>query len=159
MRKMWEQKLNLNHKWFVWFDDDTRIIKPHWFTKALQKINSTENIAYVGQPWASPSSKGQEEFIKQATWYKNKPFKIINNRHFAVFAQGSYWWIRKDIILALDWPDPRLEHNGGDILLGEAIHQNDIKFHHFPKHCFGVQPNCAERRGINQVPPGWAPEK
>ncbi len=156
MRKMWQDKLNLNHKWFVWFDDDTKIIDPDWFNKTINQINhfEKEDISYVGQLWISPYLQGQEDFIKESSWYREKPLRIINGFPSSRFAQGAYWWIRKDVVVALDWPDSRLEHNGGDSLLGEAIYQNDIPFHKLPKGCFGVKPNRAVRRGLDQIPAG-----
>jgi hypothetical protein len=51
----------------------------------------------------------------------------------------------------LDWPDPRLNHNGGDTLLGEAIRQQQL-----PRHAFhyGVKINKYKRRGFREKPAG-----
>ena len=67
------------------------------------------------------------------------------------FMTGGYVWLRTDIMRQLDWPDERLNHNGGDTLLGEAIRQQGLPRHHFD---YGVAVNKAKRRGLSERPAG-----
>jgi len=155
MRRMFSKLTN--QKWVVWFDDDSRLELQDngtkWFDQMREYIEAreNENICYVGQPWFVDYLPGQMEFIKQSSWYKGLPPKMRGTRPIVEFAQGSYWWLRRDVQELLDWPDPRLEHNGGDTLLGEAVRQQGLPFHKFWK---GIRPNGAKRRGFHQRPAG-----
>jgi hypothetical protein len=146
-------------KWLVWFDDDAHITSPGWWrdTTTWLEERAKENICYAGQCWFIHWKAGQGQFIKRAPWYKGLPFKMVGGRRKqsgVEFAQGSYWWLRRDIMLELDWPDPRIKHNGGDTMLGEAIRQQGLPFHKLPWSCFGVKTNDAPRRGHHEAPAG-----
>jgi hypothetical protein len=153
MRRMFS-KLTPEIEWVVWFDDDVRIDgTPNWFKLMTGYIEEkrSENICYVGQPWFVDYLPGQFEFIQASKWYRGVGPKVINGRARVEFAQGSYWWLRTDVQQKLDWPDLRLEHNGGDTLLGEAVRQQELPFHKFWK---GIKPNDSRRRGFHQKPAG-----
>ena len=117
----------------------------------------SENIAYVGQPWFVHNLPGQLEFIQQASWYKGLPPQMCPTKKKGVmrpgiwFAQGAYWLLRTDVLRLLHWPDPRLKHNGGDTLLGEAVRQQGLPFH---RRHYGVVINNAPRRGYHEAPAG-----
>ncbi len=144
--------LGTTNNWWLWLDDDVKFLSPDWFRAALKYIDSkrAENICYVGEPWFVPYLPGQLEFIKASTWYKGLP-PLTKARPVIEFAQGSFWWLRADVAKEIGWPDPRLEHNGGDTLLGEAIRQQGLPFHKF--HAW-VKPNAAPRRGLSERPAG-----
>jgi hypothetical protein len=146
-------------EWLVWFDDDSYVIKPDWWSKTCDylKIHRQEDICYVGQRWYVHHLPGQEDFIRQARWYKSVPWEQCPTRSPKIlrpgisFAQGSYWWLRSDVRNQLNWPDSRLVHNGGDTLLGEAVRQQKLPLHDFS---YGVKLNAAKRRGRNDRPAG-----
>lgn len=152
MRHMFEE-LGDETKWIVWFDDDARMEDLRWFDLMVGYIEArqSENICYVGQPWFVDYLPGQLAFIQAAKWYKGVSPTMRGRKMIIEFAQGSYWWLRRDVQKELDWPDPRLEHNGGDTLLGEAIRQQGLPFHKFWK---GIKPNDSPRRGFHQRPAG-----
>jgi len=153
MRRMFS-KLTPEIEWIVWFDDDVRIDgTPNWFKLMTAYIEEKqrENVCYVGQPWYVDYLPGQLEFIQASKWYQGVGPKVISGRARVEFAQGSYWWLRADVRQKLDWPDLRLEHNGGDTLLGEAVRQQGLPFHKFWK---GIKPNDSRRRGFHQKPAG-----
>jgi len=148
-------------KWLVWFDDDAHIEGEygHWWihTTGWIKEREPKNVCYTGQCWFIDWKAGQEQFIREAPWYKGLPAKMVGNkrkRPGIEFAQGSYWWLRRDVMQQLDWPDPRLKHNGGDTMLGEAVRQQGLPFHKLPWDCFGVKTNDAPRRGHHEAPAG-----
>ena len=140
-------------KWFVWFDDDSHVIKDDWWEKTTNFLaeHEKENVCYVGQTWLWHWRPGQWDFVTRAKWYKNKPPELIKGRPGIKFATGAYWWLRTDVVKLLDWPDERLSHNGGDTLLGEAIRQNGLPRHNFS---YGVKVNDARRRGRSDKPAG-----
>ena len=154
MRKLFNLiATNTDSEWVVWFDDDSHITKPDWLQQTLNFIESKrrENICYVGQKWFVHHLPGQEAFIQQSKWYKGRPSELIKGRPGVWFATGSYWWLRADVLHQLDWPDERLSMNGGDTLLGEAVRQQGLPFHHFD---YGVKVNDAKRRGFSEKPAG-----
>ena len=161
MRDMFEadKQLDPQPEWFIWFDDDSYVTHADWWPKTLEYIQQhrAENICYMGQSWYVHHLPGQFEFIEAADWYTGVPWELCPTKTPRVrkpgvsFAQGAYWWLRRDIREKINWPDPRLVHNGGDTLLGEAIRQQSLPFHKFH---YGVKLNDAQRRGRNDKPAG-----
>lgn len=151
MRQMLSQKID--EPWIVWFDDDAHVVLPDWLTIMQRLIteSASQNVCYIGkQEWA-PMLPGQWDFIRSAKWFAGKEPYRLNGQPGFKFAQGSYWWLRTDVLHLLDWPDPRLNHNGGDTMLGEAIRQAGLPLH----ACrYGVQVNDAPRRGLSEAPAG-----
>lgn len=144
--------------WIIWFDDDSHIVATDWWRKTRRFIErkKKEDICYVGQPWYVHYLEGQWDFVKQSTWFKRLPPKNYPTRGRRKqpgvrFAQGAYWWLRTKTMKSLNWPDPRLNHNGGDTLLGEAIRQRGLPFHEFS---YGVKINDGKRRGFRESPAG-----
>lgn len=139
--------------WWIWFDDDSHIVKADWWSQMTTFIERRrrENVCYIGQKWFVHHLPGQWDFITKATWYRGKPPDIIKGKPGVYFATGGYWWLRADVQLMLDWPDVRLNHNGGDTLLGEAIRQNGLPLHNCD---YGVKVNDGVRRGFSEAPAG-----
>ncbi len=144
-------------KWVVWMDDDSYIDNPEWFPRMAQYIEDHPEAVYIGKSWYVHHLSGQQEFIAASKWFKGVPWEQCPTKKPGVtqpgvsFAQGSYWWLQTDVLRQLDWPDERLNHNGGDTLLGEAIRQQGMPFH---KCDFGVKLNAAPRRGFHEAPAG-----
>lgn len=156
MRIMFEKTWPPESKWVVWFDDDSYIDRDDWWNRTVEYIKTHPSACYIGQPWYVHHLAGQWEFIEKAEWFKGMkpeqcPTKKGKKKPGITFAQGAYWWLRTDVLKSLDWPDPRLNHNGGDTLLGEAIRQQGLPFHKFH---YGVQINKAKRRGFHEKPAG-----
>jgi len=86
--------------------------------------------------------------MTQADWYGKR---IIRGTGIA-FIRGSYWWLKTKILRHLDWPDPRLQHNGGDTALSEAIWQLRKPQHSF---FYGIVKELAPRRGRSEKPAGF----
>jgi len=161
MRKLFHEDAPPDTPWIIWLDDDSYISLPDWWDKTLEFIESkkSENICYLGQQWYVHHLRGQWDFISKATWFKGRQPEMCPTRKRTVkkpgitFAQGAYWWLRTDVMKQIDWPDPRLSHNGGDTLLGEAVRQQGLPFHKFH---YGMAVNKAKRRGLSERPAGSA---
>jgi GT2 family glycosyltransferase len=153
MYKMFAAVKAGDYDWVCWFDDDAHIVAVDWYPKLVEylKLKAKENICYMGQSWFLHYKTGQAEFVAASKWYKGRALEIIKKRPAVTFAQGSYWLLRTDVLRQLDWPDERLNHNGGDTLLGEAVRQQNLPFH---KNHYGVRPNDARRRGYQEPPAG-----
>jgi len=65
------------------------------------------------------------------------------------FTLGGAWIVENEVIQKLNWPDPGLQHNGGDVALGAALRQNGYTFKHLR---FCDQQNV-KRRGFTQPHP------
>lgn len=152
MRKMFSEEIP--EPWVVWFDDDSWIVANDWFPRleAYVKRKAFENLCCFGERWTTPYFPGEWEFITQSWWYQGKPpLERPGKKPGYEFITGSYWWLRTDILRMLDWPDPRLNHNGGDTLLSEALRQIGLPVH----PCrYGIKANDAPRRGYHEAPPG-----
>ncbi|KKN24121.1 hypothetical protein LCGC14_0898100 [marine sediment metagenome] len=159
MRKMLHETHKPTTPWIVWFDDDSHVVQPDWWSKTRKYIEEkeSESIVYFGERWYVHHLPGQPEFIKKASWYAGRAWELCPTRKKGVrkpgitFATGAYWWLRTDVMKRLDWPDMRLRHNGGDTLLGEAVRQSGLPFHNFH---YGVKVNDALRRGYHEKPAG-----
>jgi hypothetical protein len=160
MREMFHDA-GVRSPWLLWFDDDTYVSSGAWFSKTKHFIETKEkageNPCYIGQPFFIHYEDGEVDTVQSAEWYTGKPIEQLPTRNKRVkrpgvtFAQGAYWWLRTDVMQQLNWPDPRLVHNGGDHLLGQAIRQQGLPFH---KWHFGVKINDAKRRGRSDTPLG-----
>lgn len=143
--------------WIVWFDDDSYIENGDWWSRTRTYLEKRTDVCYMGQPWYVHHLPGQWAFIQKATWFKGKPSELCPTKKKGVcipgitFAQGAYWWLKTDLRNQIDWPDPRLSHNGGDTLLGEAVRQQGKSL---TKYYHGVVINKAKRRGISERPAG-----
>lgn len=94
----------------------------------------------------------QWDWIKQARWYTNRPHKQDRSKKPPMdkidFCTGGWWLTTMESIRALDWPDPRLMHRGGDIMMGEAMHQQGFGVLQATQ---GVRPSDAQHRGYNET--------
>lgn len=155
MRLMFEGFKNKRYEeeWAIWFDDDSYIQEHDWLVRSMQYVEAkqVENPRYMGQRWSVNWNPGQQEFIKASSWYRGLTPELIKGRPGVGFCQGAYWWLHSDLIRQLDWPDARLNHNGGDTMLGEAVRQQGLKIH---PYYYGVCINDGERRGYREAPAG-----
>lgn len=157
MREMFHLRWKPESDWVVWFDDDSYINKGDWWNKTVAHLKDNPTIAYMGEQWYVHHLPGQWDFITKASWYNGCTPEMCPTRRKGkkkpgvTFAQGAYWWLRTDLMKELDWPDPRLNHNGGDTLLGEAARQQGIRVNKFS---YGVLVNKHKRRGFHEKPAG-----
>lgn len=141
--------------WVIWADDDTWINEPSsaWFSVMADCLRQPR-ACYIGETWWIPYMTGQTDFIKTRSWYTGVPFETHKGQPGVHFNTGGFVAVHTDLLLDLDWPDRALLHNGGDVLLGEAVRQKGRERIAFPtKHC-GVMVNNASRRGYSERPVG-----
>jgi hypothetical protein len=154
MRKMFER---VGTPWVVWFDDDSYVITPGWLTKLFQlAVRLKQPIGVFGKKYSFDLHEGQLEWIQDAPWFTGQPPLIAfdSRRLIASFITGGFQLIRTAVIRKLDWPDPRLDHNGGDVMFGEACRQNGILCWDTLPEQYGIVISGAERRGFVQRPVG-----
>lgn len=163
MRRLFRY-LPIRTDWTLWFDDDSYITKDDWLQRlsiAVADGLPQKHVIY-GKPYIWHLKPGEREFIESAPWYRGVPIQTyhhrcangkVKERDRINFVTGGFWALKTDVIYELDWPDPRLVHNGGDTKLCEALRQHGYKMHNFT---YGVEINKHDRRGYSEPPAGAA---
>jgi len=136
MRDMfWDDQAPINTNYVVWFDDDTWIASPDWITSLCKTIVDNHNYNYrlygtkMYHDLSIYRQYNPDRWFKAADWYKGKHFRQRGsasetpNGSVIDFAVGWCWAMATEAIRAANIPDVRLHHNGGDITIGEQIHQ------------------------------------
>lgn len=164
MREMF-RKVQSEFVW--WFDDDSYILEntalDRWLAAAEQAPKSTVmwgQMAYCDSAMGfAPNLPDVVAFVRSASWYRGLPppsWKPGGKGQFNfeekgtgdgqwVFLLGGCWLIRTSTIRALDWPDQRLQKEGDDVFLGEAIRQHGWTSMNIGAD--GVEVDCEPRRG------------
>lgn len=138
--------------WITWFDDDTLITAPDsWLNRTAEFIIANPDVALFGKEQFKHHLSGMEAWIAQSSWYNGRAFQQTYGACGIRYVQGCYWWLKTAILAQLDWPDQRLNHNGGDTLLSEAIWQQQFQQAEF---FYGIDGDIADRRGHVERPAG-----
>lgn len=137
--------------WVIWFDDDSHVCDDNWLPDTARFL-AAEQHDCIGKPYFMCLKPGQLRWIAEATWYRGRPQRMHKGlTPKSNFVTGGYWLIRSEILRELDWPDRRLQNNGGDVMLGEALHQHGYSI---SKFWSGVEISDHPRRGASQNHPG-----
>ena len=140
----------------VWFDDDS-FVEQGWWQALLPVMH--QKIDYIGKLYVLPVFRGQDEMFRAMPWYKGRPFFMHEGRPSVVFVTGGFLTVRSACLQQCNWPDldfafrgERLNHNGGDVMLGQIAYQSDWSRAHHEEHIHinvdmnGQHP--APRRGV-----------
>lgn len=173
MREMfWDPEHPIDTKYVLWFDDDSHVVHPQWLpllTKAIIANHAGgarlygvkyihDLLAYKRQGFAP------EKWFRAASWWKNQPMhqskgtRESPNGSEIVFASGGFVALATEAIRLGDIPDVRLNHNGGDITIGEQVHQAGFRIFDFCRGKTPVRYSDAMRRGFREAFP-WAETK
>lgn len=151
MRKMLYDEPAAATEWTAWFDDDSSINDASWLPQLDNYVRCNAAVGMIGKQYFYHLKPGQVDWIKQAKWYTGKPMPLRKGIPKSDFMTGGYWLIKTEHLKTLNWPDPRLGHNSGDVNLGAACYQNNIALGQFYN---GVTISGAPRRGISEKHPG-----
>jgi len=133
----------------LWFDDDSYPTKLGWLTKVVNLFIKT-GVAVGGREYTWPILDGQLEWIQKASWFSGMAPHVENREMRIRFITGGFQIFSMDAIRKMDWPDPRLDHNGGDVMMGEAVRQTGQKIVNLSLDKYGIVVSGAKRRGTNQ---------
>jgi hypothetical protein len=150
MRKMFHDEPVVTD-YIMWFDDDSYIkVKDcaSWLEAVTTEMSDCDML---GSVYTILYGTDQKEWCKTQPWYKGKPISDKPR-----FATGGWWCIKTEVVNRLNWPITQLKHCGGDVALGVALNQNDLKLKHYNQ---GVAINAnaegkesaAERRGASRT--------
>jgi hypothetical protein len=153
MRKMFHTETDpITSPWTIWFDDDSYADSPKWIGNLNEVIDKHPDVSMFGSHYYIHLRGQQAEWMKAAPWHRNVPFQEDKDKVKVDFLTGGWWVLKTHVIQELQWPDARINHNGGDVVLGEALRQNGIKFMNYKE---SIQINQAERRGFREQPAGF----
>lgn len=124
MRQMFYGPHPVTTPYVIWLDDDS------WLD--LTQLNplvclarwaaALRDAALLGSPYSIDVAGNQRQWIEDQPWYTGKPIPDKLG-----FATGGGWIADFDVLRNLDYPWPVLDHNGGDVMLGQAIYQQGRK--------------------------------
>lgn len=173
MREMlYDSKNPIETKYFLWFDDDTWIVNPQWLEDLATRIvtNHPNGVRMYGTKMFHnvnmyrKNGHNPKVWFETADWYRGKHLKKRPGGPDDVdgsiieFALGACWAMETAAMRFANVPDRRLAHNGGDITIGEQMHQANYRIADWNrKNSFVAWPSRAEggRRGADQRFP-WA---
>ena len=141
--------------WIVWFDDDSHVNNPDWLSQMANHVYSgwkQKNVHCWGKKYFIHMKDGQEDWIREATWNRDLPLTLRKGQPIVNFITGGFWAITTEAVRAIDWPDSRISHNGGDVMLGEALRQMGFGIEQVIIPGVGI--SNAKRRGFQEIHPG-----
>lgn len=146
----------------MWFDDDSYIkdetvgSKPAFLHQVhdVLKQQHEQAVAICGAVYHIQMQGGQINWIKDQTWYGGSK---VNKK--ARFVTGGWWAGDFSFIKEQNYPWPYLDHRGGDVMLGQLIHQQKRTIVNFRDGlAINADDNGNEskstRRGFDQSPIG-----
>lgn len=115
--------------WIIWVDDDSFITSPNWLYELLLNVHFYERQGFrqFGNLFLNPLKLEIEELITSATWYRGRTIEASRGTSIVNFCTGGFHAVSTQAIRELNWPDPRIVHLYGDILLSSALHQFGYK--------------------------------
>lgn len=129
--------------YLAWFDDDTSVVDGSMWNQLCNTIvsNHPHGSRMYGtvmqHDLAAYRSHDARTWFRQARWYQGKHFRVRGTQTetpagtAVQFAVGWFWAMHSGLIQAADVPCERLRHNGGDITIGEMVHQAGAKIKQF----------------------------
>lgn len=155
----------------AWFDDDSYLTASvaDWNQHVSSRFGEFE---LLGSVYTQPLQGCQADWIEDQPWYRGQSVRVKAtdsqrqrrqrpNPYRVRFVTGGYWVATMQHLRMYDWPWPqRLDHNGGDVMLGEMYRQQNLRVVHDK---YGVAINAdrdgreskAVRRGYTSRPIGF----
>jgi hypothetical protein len=161
MRKMFhDPNKPIETDWVMWFDDDTMAdVDTEWLPKLCNVIADGVSVdpmlAMVGPKFNFKVNQKQAEWFREAEWFKGKPFRDtvgrgVPNGDRIHFITGSCWALKSALIRDACIPDTRLQHQGGDVTLGEQVYQLGGTLKNWNGDKKTVLWSSVKRRGVTQ---------
>jgi hypothetical protein len=163
MRQMFYDKSDpINTRYVLWYDDDSYVRNQAWLTMLCECIKAQDPKEKVGMygsqmwhPLKHPQGKDPKVWFRNAPWFRNRDFRDQRGRgtpngnkiHFCV---GGFWAISLEAMKACDIPCPRLNHNGGDICIGEQLWQGGYAMKSFNAKKEFIHTSASPRRGFKE---------
>lgn len=117
---------------FCWFDDDSFVkTDPRLMVRDLRLDLAGTDPTVVGAKYTyNRLEPYQVDWARRQWWYTGQPIQAQKTP----FLTGSWWACHTSLLRKYDWPDPVIDHNGGDILFGLLCDQQGIRMVDSHKH-------------------------
>jgi hypothetical protein len=155
MRRMFYEK-PLHASATMWFDDNSFISPDADAERWLQRVlNQLSGCTMLGSVYTQGLVGKQPEWVRGQPWFAGK-----EPGPYVKYAAGGWWTIQTAALRQLDWPTKNVKHHGGDVMLGEALKQQDMLLCHFRDDVM-IQANAnglesaQKRRGFDAAPVGF----
>lgn len=136
----------------IWLDDD--VVFPEkdpdrWLVQGSEALAMGND--YVGEPYRCRLQGNQLKWARSRPWWKG----VEPDKTLAVpFYRGGFQCLSYRFIRTLDWPDPEIRHNGGDVMSGLAAAQfPDLRWLPLRPQKTGLT-FFHKRRGVSEDPVG-----
>lgn len=113
-------------EWVVQIDDDADFIYGNWvdLLEPMMIQGIQRGARCFGEHYMFFLRPNQLAWHKKRYWWKGRdPIKYKSVLSRVDFITGGWWAMRFADLKELNWPDPELRHNGGDVMLGSAMYQ------------------------------------
>jgi len=111
--------------YLVWFDDDSYIeTTGHQVASLWHEELRAGTVDLLGSKYTMALRGGQVPWIRAQPWYGGRevyPFMKVS------FRTGGWWIARVAALHRFDYPWSGLNHNGGDVMLGELCRQQGLR--------------------------------
>jgi hypothetical protein len=169
MREMfYDDTIEEPSPWFAWFDDDSYVKTNTWLQtlrKLVATFNPSDRVGMLGQPLYHPVQAKKYpkalSWFREALWHqkrqlRNRRGQSAPNGDCIHFVHGAFWVANLEAVRSADIPDLRLNHNGGDVCIGEQLWQNRWTIRPFNANKQLIHMNAHARRGYKETFPWYA---
>lgn len=175
MRAMFHDRdCPITTKYVVWFDDDSYPLDKKWLVRLGQTIIDNHNqgarlygIKYVHDlAMYAKNGHNPKKWFEAASWWKGRDLRFRGrettgpNASCLLFVAGWHWAVATEAIYACQIPDERLNHNGGDALIGEQVHQGGFTckmYNEGKRYVYTPPKERGGRRGFSEPFPWSGP--
>ena len=141
MRKMFNDPDHpITSEYIVWFDDDTQVVDVGMWSQLCQTIvaNHAHGVRMLGSIFSHTLSKPTaRSWYTRSRWWRNRYLRVRGTQTEAPngdtiqFVGGWFWALATHTMREAAIPDERIGNNGGDICIGEQVHQMGYKIKQF----------------------------
>ena len=112
----------------MWFDDDTCLLPGTQAGSWLLALSgrAVKCGGSLGSIYQQRLTERQKAWIREQPWYTGR--EVPDD---VVFNTGGWVVVPIALMKQWDWPGPELQHNGGDMVLGELLHQQGLPVEQF----------------------------
>lgn len=137
----WDSHNPIKTNYVIWMEDIARVAHLNWFNTLIDDIiKQPDNVGIFGMrkvyPFRLQNNKNPCNWFKSASWYKGVHFLTERgspapNGSTVHFCDHWFWAMKTQAIRECNIPCPRIEDRGGDIVIGEQLHQSGYKIKDF----------------------------
>lgn len=144
----------VEEQYFVWFDDDVRIIKKGWDSYFIDFINGNHKFAVAGGMYTTGRGDDFKHFLEKSPWWVGWGQLKPSIKDHALFAVGSCRIINAGFVRQHKFPDYRIVKKFEDSILGDLCEQQGQPTLSIPDIATFINRE-EKRRGHGESFDGW----